>query len=396
MNRITSWWKFVTCCPGPEQLSRLFLLGVAIAFCSFLLIIGIGVFQGFWKEIDKSFAGERWSICQCQLQKRQNNLNEIKEKFGKLKDRKTYLEQIRSEPRNSLYDSAALGLVNNEKEMAQLQAKQKALQGESVQNSLLDLIPLLLSIVVFSWIAGRLMIWHATKAGLAIGEAGEKLVDWKRPFWILVLTFFALQEVREVISSVLAVDKNWFSWSSFCISTRAWGAGQILAFGTYLVIGYPACIIWCLSRGRYRPDLNPDAPDGAWGAGDYILFAQTWSVLVFILILAPILLWFGLVIGNVPIVYLLPPAGVLIVALAVAVRFLRHAIKIRLLYQQTLRSLGSWSKIKALGLPPDPTVGFLGAQWWNLPATILATVATFWALIQWTSLGELLKAAAGH
>jgi len=373
-------------------------LGVATIFFSFLLFIGIGIFHGFWKEIGKSSAGERErrSICKCQLQKRQMNLDENDQRLKNLQVRKDYLEQIRSGPRNSLYDSAALGLVNNEKEMAQLQAKQKELQGESVQKSLLSLTLLLLSIVVFSMIAGRLMIWHATKAGLAIGQTGEKLADWKRPFWILVLTFFALQEVREVISSVLAVDKNWFSWSSFCISTQAWGVGQILAFGTYLVIGYPICIIWCLSRGRYRPDLNPDAPDGAWGAGDYILFAQTWSVLGFILILAPILLWFGLVIGYAPIVYLLSPAGVLIVAVAVAARFLRHAIKIRLSYQQTLRSLGSWSKIKALGLPPDPTVGFLGAQWWNLPATILATVATFWALIQWTSLGELLKAAAGH
>jgi len=396
MNRITSGWTFVTYCPGPEQLSRLFTLGVAIAFFSFVAFISIGATHGFWEKVDKSFAGEQWSICKCQLQKRQMNLEENCQRLENLQKRKKYLEQIRSDPTNSLYDSAALGLINNEKEMAQLQAKQNALQGEPVQKSLLNLIPLLLSIVVFSMIAGRLMIWHATKAGLAIGQTGEKLADWKRPFWILVLTFFALQEVRETISSVLAVDKNWFSWSSFCISTQAWGVGQILAFGTYLVIGYPVCIIWCLSRGRYRPDLNPDAPDGAWGAGDYILFAQTWSVLGFILILAPILLWFGLVIGYVPIVYLLSPAGVLIVAVAVAARFLRHAIKIRLLYQQTLRSLGSWSKIKALGLPPDPTVGFLGAQWWNLPATILATVATFWALIQWTSLGELLKAAAGH
>lgn len=393
MDRKSSWWKFVINCRGPQQLSSLFSVGAMLTFFSVLLFIAIGVVSGFWREIKTK--GEPWPICKCQLERRDKKLPEYDTKLQNLKVRKKYLKQIKSDLRSPLYDSASLGLANNKKETEELQAKQKSLQGESVRDSLRELVPILL-ILPFSFIAGRLMICHGAKAGLAIGEAGENLSDWKRPFWILVLTLFALQEIREVITSVVAVNKTWFGWSSFCLSTPAWTMGQIVAFGVYLSIGYPACIIWCLSRDRYLPKLERDASDGAWGVGDYILFAQTWSLLIFILILMPVLVWGSLVIGYVSIIYLLPSTGTLIAAIAVAARFTLRAIKIRLLYQQEMRSLGSWTQIRSLDPPPDPTSVFLGDQWWNLPATIVATITAFWAFIEWSPLGEVVKQFIRH
>ncbi|HEV3041174.1 MAG TPA: hypothetical protein VHA33_25635 [Candidatus Angelobacter sp.] len=309
-----------------------------------------------------------------------------------LRSHKDYLEQIESDPINPLYDSVAQGLATSRKNIAQLEMKQRFLRGDSIRESLLNLFILLLLTILFSFVAGRLIVWHGSKAGL-VNASGEDLKDWKAPFWALVLAPFMLQETREIITSVLAVDKSWFGWSSFCLSTQAWLTSQIMAFGVYVAIGYPACIIWCLSREKSRPKkLTMDAPDGAWGVGDYVLFAQTWSLLIFILLLVPTVLWVNLAIqSSISVIYLLPPFGLLVGAGVIAARFVWRAIKLRLMYGQEVQSLGSWSRIKAVSPPPDPTAAFLGAQWWSLPAVVLATITTFWVVIQWSGLDQVLK-----
>lgn len=395
MASARSWWKWATYRPGPPRLSRLFSLGVTLALSGLIGSVSTALLHGFWTTV-KPPAGEQNRICRCQLQKRVSNINENDQRLQNLCAHKAYLEQLTSEPGNPLYDYAAQGLVSTEKNISELELLQKALQGDSIRDSLLNQVILLALTILFSCLAGRLMLQHARRAKLLSGD-GEDLVDWRQPFWVSVLAGFVLYEIREILTSVVAMNKPWFAWNSFCLSTHAWLMGQIMALGAYIAIAYPACITWCLSRRMYRPKLTLDAPDGAWGVGDYVLFAQTWSLLIFIFLLVPTLLWTKskLAIPSFPLLYLLPSFGLLVGAGIMAGRFVWQAIQLRLMYQQELQSLGSWSKIQTVSPPPDPTSGFLGAQWWSLPAAILATIATFWVAIDWSGLGEKIKTLVG-
>jgi len=381
-----SLWKAAFFCPGPRPLSRLYCFGVVLTVTSLLAAVLFAAIRGFW-QINELPSGEKWSSCTCQLVNRKESYNE---KCSRIRTLDAFITRIQSDPED-LRNYTSPGIEEFKAGLAGLKIQQTKLQGDSIQRSLPGLIVLLALTIAFSLLAARLTVRHASHIGL-ISPSAKELSGWKWPFWIFVLALFSLQEFRELKTSVLAQHKIWFGWQSFCLCTPAWIASQFMALGAYVVISYPACLIWCLSRNSYRPNkLERDFSDGAWGVGGYVLFAQTWSLSMFILLLVPILLWIRSNSQYVSLIYLLPTVGLLFGAAIVAARLLRNVIQLRLMYQNELQSLGSWTKIQAINPPPDPTSSFLGDRWWNLPAVILATIASFWAVIEWSGIGKLLE-----
>ncbi len=158
-----------------------------------------------------------------------------------------------------------------------------------------------------------------------------------------------------------------------------------------MVIAYPAAIAWCASRTKYRPPtLKRDAPDGAWGVRDYLLFLQTWSISVILVLFPSTVLWAQFAAEAHSWKYLIEPGALLLGSLLVACRFIWQAFQLRLIYFHELKSLGSCFKIESLHLPGDPTVGFLGERWWSLPAGISGALATIWAIAKWF-IGPLIE-----
>jgi len=47
------------------------------------------------------------------------------------------------------------------------------------------------------------------------------------------------------------------------------------------------------------------------------------------------------------------------------------------------------------GRPPDPTISFIGENWWKLPATLGAIVLALWQILEWTGAAHAIAAAAG-
>jgi hypothetical protein len=382
----TSLWKTVSFCPGPRSLSRLCYFGGVLTIAGLIAAVQFGWSHGFL-HVTELPSGEKWSSCRCQLA---NRTESYYEKCSRITTLKAFIARIQSDPED-LRNYTSPGIKELKAGLADLQIQQAKLQGDSIQRSLPGLLVLLALTIAFSLLTARLAVRHASHVGL-ISPSAEELAGWKWPFWIFVVALFSLQEFRELITSVLAQHKTWFGWQSFCLCTPAWIASQIMALGAYIVISCPACILWCLSRRAYRPNkLERDDKDGAWGVGGYVLFAQTWSLLMFIVLLVPTLLWIRSNSQYVTFIYLLPTLGLLTGAGMVAARLLRNVIQLRLLYQDELQSLGTWTKIQASNPPPDPTSSFLGDRWWNLPAVILATMASFWAVIEWSGVGKLLE-----
>ncbi len=41
-------------------------------------------------------------------------------------------------------------------------------------------------------------------------------------YWLFVLLPFAVNELREIKTSVWDIDKSWLGWGSFCVCPAAW------------------------------------------------------------------------------------------------------------------------------------------------------------------------------
>jgi hypothetical protein len=221
----------------------------------------------------------------------------------------------------------------------------------------------------------------------------QPLLGWRRPYcaWsaVLAAVFFG----REIWTTVLTVHKSWFSWGSFCICTPAWRLTFVISAGVALMVGCPATVIWCFSRSRCHPkSLNYNAPDGAWGVGDYVLFLQTWAVTILVVVLLGIVIWLDLTVtgsGFSP-PYLLPIGVLAGSALWIGARLIWNAIQIRLQYRSQLRELGkTWTEIQEKRPPADPTINFLGEHWWKLPATVVGALTALWAITNWLLTSKL-------
>jgi len=148
--------------------------------------------------------------------------------------------------------------------------------------------------------------------------------------------------------------------------------------------------------------MDVNAKDGAWGVGGYVLFLQTWSIVILVFLLLPTVLWLKIVgnSGRLSLAYLATGTVLFLLAFVLEGRLIWNAIRIRLHYHEEVKKLGTtWSSIQAQDPPGDPTKSLLGEQWWNLPATIFGTLAVLWALVQWSGVGALLDqliARSGH
>jgi hypothetical protein len=61
-----------------------------------------------------------------------------------------------------------------------------------------------------------------------------------------------------------------------------------------------------------------------------------------------------------------------------AVRLVLNAIALRERYRTAIgRLAGTWKDVQALKPAGDPTVAFIGENWWKLPATLGAMLLTF-------------------
>ena len=92
------------------------------------------------------------------------------------------------------------------------------------------------------------------------------------------------------------------------------------------------------------------------------------------------------------------PALLLVANVAVVSgRMIWNAIQVRLLYRRSLKALGStWAQIRDADAPPDPTVPFLGDNWWKLPAILLGGASSLWLMVDALGIREMVMSLVRH
>lgn len=161
-----------------------------------------------------------------------------------------------------------------------------------------------------------------------------------------------------------------------------------------MIVAIPLTSLWMYSSFEYRPvdSVDLDDPDGQCRVGDYLLFAQTWTVVpvVSVTVLAGYMVRYWVNELRVSIAYMTEVVAVALILGAVSIRFVRAATDIRRTYNKKLRSRGeTWAEISATKAAPDPTIRFIGEHWWRLPAVILGFLGVLSGLLAWFGLIDL-------
>jgi hypothetical protein len=367
----------------PPQLRHLFYASLILILAGNALAFAFALMNGLW-AFEKAPQGVTWLRCCSQLKERSKNEKRLQAQIAVANKRKdTFEKSLDPNPSNDSYFSIArAGVLEEEEALKKLNAQARWYQVQSLHDSLWMIAGIFLVPVLLSFCAGRLMLIHGARS---VGGGGPG--RWRTAYWVFTGLGAGSIILREIVTSALAGgDKIWFGWMSFCICPGAWFSMWLTFIGLGMVVAYPSCIIWCFSRTDRRPaTLDAQATDGCWGVGNYVLFLQTWSLAIFIFVITGSVLYIDIsaTAGRFAIAYAAPPMLLAVCAAVVGSRLVWNGIGIRLSYQNQLESLGrKWPDIQAQKPPPDPTIGFLGDNWWKLPATIFAALTALWTLTQ--------------
>lgn len=386
MNWHSDFWKKLMArnAGEPPALRRLFYWSFACILVGNVVAICVALANGLWTFTDAP-RGVSWFRCECQLRDRAQNDAKVQDQIRVAKARKEFFEASlsQSDPSQNPYFAAARARMSEEEEaLKKLNAQAELYPVKSLKDSLWILAGVFLTPVILSFCAGRLMLIHGARCFGADGP-----VRWKTAYWVFTGVGAGSIILPPVLASALAHGGTiLFDWESICICPGAWFSMWLAFIGLGMAVAYPSCIIWCYSRADKMPaPLDPQAPDGCWGAGKYVLFLQTWALAIFIFVIAGSVLYIDIsaTAGRFTIAYTAPVAVLAACAAVVGSRLVWNGIAIRLEYQKSLLKLGkTWGEIQAQKPPPDPTIGFLGDTWWKLPATVFGALTAMWALTQ--------------
>ena len=294
---------------------------------------------------------------------------------------------------------ARLAKEPEERSFEETERLQKTATVRSMSEELPDLLVSLALIVLVALATARAAARHGESA-LGPWPAGPEGGRWRRVHACWVAIIFVPDLVREIITSVLAVHKDWFGWTSFCVSHETWGLMLVVYLGMDMVIAYPATILWCQGSATRRPKtLDPSHVDGRWGMEGYLLFVQTWAYLPLFCVVLPTCVSLAMLrdVPGVTTAYLVPALLLVANVAVVSGRMIWNAIQVRLLYRRSLKALGStWAQIRDADAPPDPTVPFLGDNWWKLPAILLGGASSLWLMVDALGIREMVMSLVRH
>ena len=346
-DRIRKWLQPIPA--EPKMLHHFFHFGVLLVILGFFAAILVGAAQGLWAFKTFKEGMESKSFC-CPKQHdfRRTQLQVLEEGNKRISNRLTSLQIALVHPASPHFVFAREKIIEEREELRKLEEREKRLKVEPLTSRFIFIALFVTLIVIFAaYGAARLMIHHASKSVLS----GRRITRWRWPYWTFVVILFIVFLAREVSTSVIAIDKSWFGWNSFCVSNAAWLLTQVMFLGFAMVIAYPASVLWYLSRPAHRPPmLNPNHPDGAWGVRRYVLFLQTWAILTIVFFLAPTLLALRIYAASPDVSFLYTvPSIVYSAVLAVTVgRLIWNAVRIRQAYYNALGKLVS-CQLKCIG-----------------------------------------------
>jgi hypothetical protein len=397
--KITPYWWMI-CNPFPPEpygLWRSYIIAAGVTvmlFCA--AAFGAYSVHGSWsKDLTISRVTER---CVTQSDYWGSLLyQETKDKAAAIK-RRDELRRIRSDANDKLF-SQPWNWFESELSKLETIVKTKKYRIHSIAHGFLSEIALIAGFLLFYLLLSRLVTLHAksTYGYARFSEMNQgSIQDWKTPQVLIGIILTVPVLFSELSTSYLAEEKTWFGYDSYCVTPVAFVV-KCMAFVSFgFVASTPFTVLWCLSRRGYIPHPDISARDGKFGAERYVEFLQTWTLW---LILAPSALGIFLFRYVVEMEEEFSPVrlsyglGIGIIILLVIARLIVNAVILRFRCRAALTDQKLAEKDRA---PVDPTISFIGSDWWKLPATISVSLATMWALLEFAGLSKIVISIVQH
>jgi len=370
-------------------------LGLLVLVLGSVLTIVIGVKNCLW-DFDDAPHFETYLHCSQQDSSRKDRVTKFRNEESISKKRLISLSIILKDTTRTEY-AVVRSSIAEEEEIRRLNNLQlKALSVQSVKTSLLFIVSSILLTMIVSLAGVYLIQKHSAK----VPSLSSNLLVSRKTYWVIVGTIFGAMVLREVITSVLAIEKSWYIFFSFCVSTGAWIASLVLRFGLAMLIAMPLALLWLYSASDRCPksSIYLDANDGQCGVGEYMLFVQAWAVLPVIAVIMVNGLIFQFFVDElrISLAYMIESTVLMVLFIIVAIRFVLRAKDIRETYKSILRRRGTkWLDIVATMPAPDPTMKFIGEHWWRLPAVVFGFIGVLWGLLEWFGLARLIRDLLG-
>ncbi len=211
--------------------------------------------------------------------------------------------------------------------------------------------------------------------------------------------FSAVSLLGQAYTSMIDIDKDWFGWDSYCVSSASFAASAFMNIGLNIAAAFPLSVFTCLALEDARPGLNSGAledGDVTFGVGDYIHYWEVWSFWGLVPV-GGVTVWFIHDVASAATVeaaYLIAAALSLLPIVWLFWRVFRHAHVIREEYQAKRKEYFSERKDVLPSYPDDPTIPFLGTSGWRFPGTVTAVVATMWIVSGQLGLTSMQRDAA--
>lgn len=374
------WWMIFRCFPPePRPLWRLYMLSL----CATLLLFSLAALSAWHTH---RFLCKKLQITSnafyCSDQEKSLKLlcEEAKKNSNAATQRKSKLEKIRQDDEDKGFIQPWSWFESEIKQLEKVIIKSNNYRITPISESFPWILILMLFSLISFLLIERLIILHAK--WIKNFFPTNKLINWTQPqisFGFLIAFFMTL---AEIFTSVLAKEKTWFGWDSFCVTPSAFIIKCISFISYGLVAATPFTVLWRLSDEKYLPKPNPLAEDGNFGAGRYVQFLQTWTLWLILFPSALGIIWFRYTIEMEPQfspARLLHGTGVVALIAIIVYRLIKNAIILRFQCEDELHQKKYKAKDK---LPTDPTIAFLGTAWWKLPATVATAFAVIWALLE--------------
>jgi hypothetical protein len=250
-----------------------------------------------------------------------------------------------------------------------------------------------------------LVAWLTVKALLRSGkqiirERHAQIMTRWRPVQRAILVFGVVVTVMTLCLSIDPSHKISIGSDSWVVWPWTWGSTLLSMIGIVAIFSVPATLLWLLGARDFVPTpVQPLASDGQCGVGDYVSFLHIWTILAFALGLAPTVLWIRHMSApgaSFVFAYLIPViAGQLLIAI-LAARLVYNATVLRGRYRDAIQRIAStWAEIEAVKPAPDPTIPFIGENWWKLPATLGALLLAIWQVLEWTGASRVILGTIG-
>lgn len=233
-----------------------------------------------------------------------------------------------------------------------------------------------------------------------IRERHAQIMTRWRPVQRAIIAFGVVVTVVTLCLTIDPQHKISIGSDSWVVGPWTWGSTLLSMTGIVAIFSVPATLLWLLGARDFVPtEVQPLASDGQCGVGDYVSFLHSWTILAFALGLAPTVLWIRYMSApgaSFVFAYLIPViAGQLLIA-TLAARLVYNATVLRRRYRDAIQRLAStWAEIEVVKPAPDPTIPFIGENWWKLPATLGALLLAIWQVLEWTGASRVILGAVG-